>query len=1448
MSLLKLLIICFVCFNHHETSIVTATTLNLESLSLDQFTGRGHIDTLRFEVRISTKQTSINDERLGKPPSVRFSSKTAIDGTQIITYPVGKPKIFPLPRKLRIFTPGQDEISMPEKVRAYGKVVPKKYPTTTFASMAGIDANAIGDIQHMDVDQGMNSSFINAILKDERGHLWFGTNGAGVCRYDGKNLECFAVEHGLSSHYIASILEDKQGNLWFGTKGAGVNRYDGHSFTQFRFDNGNGGGYVESMVQDNKGNIWFGLRRGGGVSVYDGNSFVNYTEAEGLIANEITSLLEDRYGSVWIGTRKGICKFDGVSFTHYPPSIGSGIEKVQSMLEDSEGHLWFGTIGDGVFRFDGSNFYQYTIGEGLSDNQIQAIEEDLDGHLWFGTRSRGAIQYDGDRFTHYTKEQGLCNDRIQCMTEDGQGDLWFGTWGVGAIRYRPNSFKHYRIKKSSNENQVLSILEDRKGNLWIGSNKGVRRFDGVGFEQYGSDLALSNLPILCLMEDRNGNVWFGTDHGGAYRYDGDRLTLFGTDVGLENSSVQVMLEDHRGHLWFGTRHGLFQYDGDHFTLFGSEEKWAIGSMIEDKTGRLWISTSSQGIIQYDGTDFTSITARYGLENIDVTVLFDDNNGNIWIGTRYNGLMRFDGTNFSEYDVADGLSHNEVKAIAEDKDKNIWISTQKGITALQPLSARSSSLDQSEVRDYQLFTFGKADGLKRWDYLERSACSDNKNRIWWGSFAGLTMLDLATFNFPQKSPAIKMNSLEVLQTHVDYRRIEDSTYQTSLTFAEKLIGTHDSILPFYNYPQSIALPHHLSTLTFNFFGVDWVAPHKLRYSFFMEGVDNSWSPPSFENAAVYQNLAPGLYKLRVRGIGAAQIWSSPIEYAFSIYPPWWKAWWAYILYGILAFVGLWRLHRYEINRQRILHRLDVENLRVNELEQMSQMKSNFFTHISHEFRTPLTLILGPIKELIETFPKSNLNYLQLVQRSSYKLLTLINQLLDLSKIDANGTKLQASYLDLVPVTRQLFALFTSRAEALDIKYSFHANTDALYGFFDQDKLEKMLVNLLGNAFKYTDKQGHIRLDVRAEKETAIITVSDSGLGISGEDLPHIFDRFFQSGSDSRKQAGSGIGLALVKELVQLHHGTISVKSERKDGTQFSLHLPLGSDHLSENEIIDHKSSSRSVDVTLIASQPASADLLQPPTNLEDKPIVLIVDDHSDMRAYIRQILEQNFRTVEVADGQQALKYSREEVPDFILSDVMMPGMNGKELCRKLKTDPSTSHIPVILLTARDDLESRIKGLESGADAYLAKPFDKSELMVRLQKLIELRTRLQAHYQSLSLFESDHNAGVQTESNFIRQLQKHIEDNLDNDQVGIVQICRKMSMSRAQIYRKVKALTGESVGHFIRRIRLRKAQDLLKNSCLNVSEIAYEVGFKDPAYFSRIFREEFGMSPRKARQNI
>ncbi len=778
---------------------------------------------------------------------------------------------------------------------------------------------------------------------------------------------------------------------------------------------------------------------------------------------------------------------------------------------------------------------------------------------------------------------------------------------------------------------------------------------------------------------------------------------------------------------------------------------------------------------------------------------------------------------------DGLPNNVVYGILPDAQGNLWLSTNRGLSKYNP------------VRN-QFINYDVSDGLQNNEFNTGAFFKSKSGELFFGGISG--------FNYFYPRQIVKKDFTPNI-VFTDFKLFNKSVF----------VRDDNSILKeIISETSEIILSHKENLISFEFASLDYYAPEKNNYAFMLEGFDKDWIQLGAKREITFTNLDPGEYTLKIKGTNSDGVWNdNAASLKIIIFPPWWQTWWAYAFYGILFFASLYFIRRYELNRFLLKNDLELEKIETDKLRSLDQLKSRFFTNISHELRTPLTLILGQIENVISSNIKvKEKGKLQVAKRNAGRLLTLINQLLDISKIEAGNMKLNAGKHNIVSFLKSLFYSFESLAESKNIKLKFDSEFDKVLLIFDPDKMEKVFNNLISNAFKFCSDNGEIKVGVKVLNESTVeIRIKDNGIGIPADLLPKVFDRFYQiDSSHTREHEGTGIGLALAKELIELHEGKITVTSKEGEGAEFIINLPRGNFEIEKERSIDPpdnkilstfvKEDSENID---IGTNDTGADILSKTAlrhtdkdSNKNAEIVLVVEDNADVRAYICEQLEKDYKVFEAINGEDGILKAQKEIPDLIITDVMMPKMNGYQFCKTIKNDEKTSHIPIIMLTAKAGFDDKIEGLETGADAYLLKPFNTKELLVRIKNLLGIRKKLQDKYSKAVFVRKTAGKKISDlDEKFMNKVMEIIENHIAEEDFNIEAFDEKLGMGRVQIYRKLKALTGKSPSRHIRSVRLAKAKNLIEEKKGNISEIAYSVGFSSPQYFTRCFKEEFGFPP-------
>lgn len=1341
-----------------------------------------------------------------------------------------------------------------------------------FVPVLAIDvaAEGLGDTlnwRHITIEDGLPNSYVSAICQDRHGFIWIGTQD-GLSRYDGyafENYEHLPTDtNSLSNNFVTALLEDSEGQLWVGTQN-GLNRLrkDRAGFTRFLhipddstslannhikvifedsdrriwvgnndgtlhlFDRQTGGfarfplsgqSDLRDMIEDRHGRLILGFRHAGLISFNKEqrrfHTGVLYDPTRDVPAH---SLLEDRDGDLWIGARNGLYRYrenEGRldTFPTNPKTPGLlNCPLTFDLYETESGHIWISTDGGGINILDkekGVCTYVNTNEQrqGLNSLAVTRIFQDRDGVLWAGTVNAGLNRQmkHESLVDHYTYEKGnptgLSGKFVQSMHESKNGDIWIGL-DQGGVNYLDRSterFTHFlhnpEDPNSLIENVINSVYEDSRGDLYIGTYLNgfdiLRNSERTFEHHWHKKNPDSPRPryIRYFLEDSYGDFWIGSVTQGLIRYDRDtKESVFynsQSEAGnaISSDHITYLFEDQASNLWVGTIGGLNRFNRERGEF------------------RAWL---------HSPTDSTSISGNLILS------ISEDEEGVLWIGTD-KGLDRFDQQRniFTHYTTAHGLPGNWVKAILPGSAGELWLLTNRGICRFFITDGSIEPLNIGEDVSIQGYAWG---GLKTKD-----------GKLWFGTVNGIYSF------YPDK---IRKNPL-IPPVVITKLRIGNREVHPGKTGSPLQAPVSDT--------RELVLDHQQSRVfSFEFVALNYIRSSQNQYAYKLAGFEEDWNYVGHQRNATYTNLDPGQYIFRVKASNNDGLWNEEgASIRITILAPWWKSWQAYLLYtaALLATgLGIWYSEK---TRMKLLHNLKLAKVEKEKEAELSRMKSQFFTNISHEFKTPLTLIVGPLERIIssgrgDAYMKRQFH---LMYQNTNRLLDLIDQLMDFRRAEAGRLKLQARESDLTAFTRNTVNAFAERAKDSDIVLNFQAPEGLLPLWFDSKKLDKVLFNLLSNAVRHTKAGGRIDVSVRPAADApgsfAEIVVQDTGSGIAPEEQGRVFERFYQV---SPENGGSGIGLSLSKTLVELHRGDIRLESEVGKGSAFTVRLPLGKAHLSESELAFPQQADRQARINNAIPAAIAQKLVAPPNPAIKSHKLLIVEDDAKIRAFLRETLETFYSVVEAPNGQEGLNKAQKSGPDLIISDVLMPEMDGFAFCKQIKTNLQTSHIPVILLTALTGEESHLKGLDTGADAYVTKPFNPRLLLARVKNLLELRKKLRERF----LFEFNIAAKEVTitsvDEQFMQQTIEIVEAHMGDPEFNVETLVGEMAMSRSVFSKKLKALAGMPPGEFIRTIKLKRAAQLLLKSGKNISEIAYELGFVTPKTFRTQFKKHFGQTP-------
>lgn len=1273
----------------------------------------------------------------------------------------------------------------------------------------------------------------HCVVEDHEGSLWVGTN-QGLFRLDQdrKKIERFLHDennlNSLSHNDIKELYLDSEGTLWIGTGFPWAE--DKYPTTNLQSDFSGGLHRYRPETED--------FER----FVHDPN------HASSLRDERIGAIFEDSRKDFWVGTwGDGLHKMDrntGI-FQHFPydpkkpEQLSIAFQKnipievqtnnhVTFIGEDLKKRIWIGTWGGGLNVHDPitektkhfENKPDNT--NSLPVNSIWDFYVTRDGVIWFCSGGKNWIfkaNEEGNQFPFIDLRPFLNNETFDftCIIEDREGNVWLGTKGSGLIHFNPKSkalIDHYRYDSNSSyslsANSVTGIHEDHQdGTIWVSTSRGLNHLDPKtgNFKRYqfnpynqGSLAYYSGLrDVRPIFQDHRGDIWVVTGHnpkGGLNR------------VNRETDHFQN-----------------FAFDSKNPESIGENTVWAIH---EDKDSNLWVGGSRfLDRYQYKTGVFEHFDLPLGVKGVREIV--SDRNGKIWFRSMSNELAQLNPKSglIRLFNKSNGLiPTDKIFALYEGNDHRIWIRSENALLVLDPHSEEFQSYPSPPDLSPDLFYYG---------FLA-------ERQLYGANFVNPG----GTHLYPERGGYYAFDPDDI--------QVDENISPPTIIISELIVGDQ-RIVPgkasLLKEPiwatKSLRLAHHQNSFSLAIACLDFRNPRANQLEFRLDDYDQEWRTDHQDGLAIYKQLAPGKYLFRARGASGNGSWNQEgVLLQINIAPPWWQTIWAMALFIGLILGGMLVTFRFQLNRKMA----KAETQRLRELD---QVKTRLYTNITHEFRTPLTIIAGMTEQVKEN-PKRRLQEsLNLIKRNSDKLLNLVNQMLDLRKLESGTMPVNWQQADIINFLKYILDSFSVYAEGKKVQLHFLAEQESFIMDFDPDKIQQIISNLLSNALKFTKEGGNVYISVRKQSsppnnnqntpsEALEIQVKDTGIGISESQLPHIFDRFYQANDHLVGQAeGTGIGLALTRELVKLLHGEVMVQSRVGEGTTFTLILPVfrKASPAEIQSLISEQTSGLIADQTTLVSKEKSGIHSE-----DDTPLILIVEDNRDVVYYLRSCLQKYYRLEVAENGQEGIDKALEIIPDLIISDIMMPEVDGYTLCDTLKKDERSNHIPIVLLTAKADHASKIKGLQKGADAYLAKPFNQEELLVRLQQLLELRRKLQLKYKSENFAIE---TATQKEDEFVIRVRQLIMDHLDDDSYSIPLLSRDLQINRVHLHRKIKALTGKTAAHFIRQIRLQEGRRLLLNTDLHISEIAYNIGFKDPAYFTRVFTELYGESPSAMRNN-
>lgn len=1344
-----------------------------------------------------------------------------------------------------------------------------------WAGSAGAFANDGLPLTYLGIEQGLSNNTVRSIFQDRKGFMWFGTFD-GLNRYDGYNFKVFRNTYkdstSLVNNYVLAVNEDNHGNIWAGTSlGLSIYaaatgkfsllKYRPHGVTTTRHLTTE----IKDIQRDKDGAMLVSSLIDGLIIapprslawqvplVVHDTIYTQYSAASIRIDAQkrvwvfVISVGLCRYDPVgrqlklvngslkaafdfqpdgrefWVGTNNGIYTYDTSTntyarvLTEYDPELA--IDKVAAFAIDRQHRLWMVTKGNGVKYFDpATRQVKHLVADGrlnsISNESFNAVLEDREGRIWLGSQRGGIniIDPQKDRFSTIAHDplntNSLVNNYVFAFYEMEDGRIWVGSefGGISLWDRKNNQFTNFKYNPRNpsgiSNNFITSIKEDNNGNVWIATYwGGINRFNKSAntFTRYKClNPAYNNQENKMgyqLLVDRNGTLWAttlqeGGMKGALYRYNpqGDRFEAFDTRL----SELFVLMEDSKGVMWSGNLSDLIRVDRTNKQHQYYNIGNTIRSIVEDSLGHLWVGTEGGGLVLFDPAD-NKIMARYT--------------------------------------TAEGLCNNTVLSILPDRQGNLWMSTSNGVSRFH--------ITSGTFRNYY-----QGDGLQSNQFNPNAGLALRSGELMFGGIKGFNVFH------PEKIQSVAQPS---------------QVFLTGITVDGQPVP----------YTERISVPYDKAIFTFQYVVPEFSTPGKISYAYYMEGWDRGWNQAGSQRSAGYTHLGEGRYTFRVKSTNTDGVWNQEeVVMHITVLPPWYRTWLAYLLYAgaVVALVYTWWRYRNRQTRLKyevaIAH-LDAENKRselereraerekeqvVNERErEINEKKLTFFTNISHEFRTPLTLIINPLKDLLsrrkeeEPAPDGELHT---VYRNARRMLSLVDQLLLFRKAESGLDKLRPARQDVGALAQEVYLCFVQQAKTRKLQYAFHCDGEQPELYADREKLEIILYNLLSNAIKYTPQGGSISLQISETASEVVFRVQDNGIGISKEAGEQLFDKFYRaSGKAITAQQGFGIGLYLVKHFTAQHKGQIAFESKEGEGTTFTLTLLKGTQHFDPEMILEQAPAPPLLleelatgEVADTQPEEAGAGNGEPlEAIVSEKKAILLIDDDDQILHYLAGLFRNTYQVYQASDGEDGLKLARKHLPDLVISDVQMRGMNGIELCRQIKEEESLQHIPVILLTASTATDVRLKGVEGGADDYITKPFDKDILVARVASLLKARTILQHYfYNAITLRNTDQKISREYKE-FLERCIAIVESHLEDDQFNQHVLLAEIGMSRSNLFRKVKSVSGLSIRSFIRLIRLRKAAELFIHTNCNVNETAFRVGINDIKFFRAEFNKVFGMNP-------
>ena len=1347
------------------------------------------------------------------------------------------------------------------------------------------------------INEDLTNQGITSIFKDNDGYVWIGTYGDGLFKYNSINFKNYKQQwnskgSSLNSSIIHSILQDKQNKIWVGTQN-GLNLYNS-DFDKFEsinlLEDKKQEPFSIHSIEEYSDDILFLGTHGQGLIKFNKKSLnhksIPYKKNSSLTDLLINAIVKSPNGKFLIGTNQGLMTFDPNTevFERAKFNTQNGLDTVddfiQSLLISKDNSIWVGTFSSGLTRiFENDNGFYILQNFPISNKRIMSLSERSATNILCGTENDGLfdVNYASGSVKNYrndkSKHNGIKSNSIWKVYIDEKNRIWLGYYNSGIDVYdnnynKFNSIKSYPFHENSlNSNSVTSIVKDDKGRLWLGmEGGGIDVYDPIKktfinlSNQNNIAEGLNSLNITTVFIDRKKNIWVGTWDMGLFLLKRDKKKFINKNNQNSNgvfksNRIMSFAEDSEGTIWIGTYlSGLYSYSpiSETFTHQTSSEikkhninTTSIRKIFIDREDNMWLGTID-GLFRIKKTGANSYKVSSLNEKMNrgfdgqvptsiIASLYQDKNNQLWIGTIGNGLYSYNISKDSLewHNIKTGLLNENIYSITQDASGNLWI-------------GGNSVLSKLNIKEKTFKNFTKKDGLLSNSFNFNSVYESSNGELYFGNSKGINYFNPDRIIYNQEKPIVYISNLK-LSNELVYPNTKDSPL-------EKVISK----------TSSIVLNHNQTAFTLTYSGINYTRGKNNQYAYYLDGLEDEWNYVGSYKEATYKNIPPGDYTFKVKASNNDGIWNDiPTTLSIKILPAWWATRLAILSYILFTLLLSYIIYRIVLERSQEKRMLYFEREKHQQFEALNDKKIQFFTNISHEFKTPLTLILTPLEDIIEQGNTQFSNEIKekhnIIYKNAKRLSRLINELMDFRKLQFNKMSINASLINLIPFIEEITSHYEEEAISKNIILSVEYEETDISIWSDPSMLEKIIFNLLSNAFKATPEGGLITVRISNPKDSILlplvnenepvmaaeIIVKDTGRGIKDENIDKVFDRFYQVDEmNNQYYGGTGIGLELVKDFIDLHKGKIVLTSKEGFGTEFKIYFPQGYSHLKEGNV-NNKDKKAINQYSEFQKENLDKDLNEPKST--SKKRLLIIEDNTELRTYLKNELKYEYYIKEAENGLEGLEKANKYIPDVIITDIMMPIMDGFELCQRIKNDLKTSHIPLLMITAKGLQIDKVRGIDFGADIYLNKPFNMKVLKSHLNQLIISRQILfDKYFNGLNNdIVSENTTSLDME--FINNLLIFINDNISDENLNVENLAEKLLLSRSKLYRKIKALTGGTANEFIRKIRLEKSKNLIENSEYTISEICYKVGFSSPSYFTKCFKEYFDILPTEIRFN-